>query len=385
MGTSIGAGILALPIATASLGFVGSLGLLLVTWFVMTMGALLILEANLWLNERSHLISMAGATIGVVGQLVAWVAYLLLLYTLLCAYIAGGADLFHHLLATLGGVAIPDTAATLSFVLVLGAIVYCGIHVVDYANRLLMFVKLGAYVVLVTLLTPLISTQALFFSHFDHHMDFMTAIFVTIGSFGFATLIPSLRIYFSGDVNKLKKVIIIGSLLPLLCYVIWDIVIMGVLSFTGEYGLLNLSHSAHATSDLVYALDHTVHYASFVFIVKLFTSICMVTSFLGVALCLADFLADGLQMEKVGWHKLFIHVVTFAPPVLIVLFFPDIFIRAFAYAGVVSVVLLVLLPAWMVWSGRYRRHLAKGYRVFGGKGLLSSLIALSFVLILYFI
>src|SRR5258708_36317236 len=98
VGTSIGAGMLALPIATAQLGFIGSLILLFGCWFVMTAGAFLILEVNLWMPQNSNLISMAKATIGPLGQFISWVIYLLLLYSLLCAYIAGGSDLFHNLL-----------------------------------------------------------------------------------------------------------------------------------------------------------------------------------------------------------------------------------------------------------------------------------------------
>src|SRR3990167_3617578 len=98
VGTSIGAGMLALPIATAQLGFMGSLILLFACWFIMTAGAFTILEVNLWLPQNSNLISMARATIGPWGQIIAWVTYLLLLYSLLCAYIAGGSDLFHDLL-----------------------------------------------------------------------------------------------------------------------------------------------------------------------------------------------------------------------------------------------------------------------------------------------
>ena len=86
MGTSIGAGILALPISEASLGFFGASALLLLAWCVMTLGAFLILEVNLWLDDRSHLISMAKKTLGPLGELAAWGSYLFLLYSLLSAY-----------------------------------------------------------------------------------------------------------------------------------------------------------------------------------------------------------------------------------------------------------------------------------------------------------
>src|SRR3990167_7556773 len=106
VGTTIGAGILALPVATAELGFWGSLVLLIGCWTVMTTCAFLFLEVNLWLPPNTNLISMAGATLGRGGQVIAWLAYLLLLYSILSAYIAGGGDLFHYLLIT-SGIALP--------------------------------------------------------------------------------------------------------------------------------------------------------------------------------------------------------------------------------------------------------------------------------------
>src|SRR5579872_3346282 len=100
VGTTIGAGILALPVATAELGFWGSIVLLTGCWAMMTACAFLFLEVNLWLPPNSNLISMAGATLGKGGQAVVWTVYLLLLYSILSAYVAGGGDLFHYLLST---------------------------------------------------------------------------------------------------------------------------------------------------------------------------------------------------------------------------------------------------------------------------------------------
>jgi len=75
VGTSIGAGMLALPIATAQLGFFGSLILLFVCWFIMTAGAFLILEVNLWMPLNSNLNTMAKTTIGPLGQIISWLSF----------------------------------------------------------------------------------------------------------------------------------------------------------------------------------------------------------------------------------------------------------------------------------------------------------------------
>jgi tyrosine-specific transport protein len=109
----------------------------------------------------------------------------------------------------------------------------------------------------------------------------------------------------------------------------------------------------------------------------------VITSFLGVSVCLTDFLADGLRLEKKGKNNLLVYGLTFVPPLVIVLFLPNIFVQALTYAGIYCVVLLILLPAWMVWAGRYHRHIAGEYAVWGGKLLLALLIVFSVLVTLY--
>lgn len=379
IGTSIGAGMLALPIATAELGFLGSLILLFVCWAVMTAGAFLILEVALWLPQNSNLISMAKATLGPTGQIVAWISFLLLLYFLLCAYIAGGSDLFHHLLSA-KHIVIANGVAAIIFTLILGSVVYLGIRSVDYVNRGLMFVKLLSYLLLIILFFPEISATNLAAGNMKY-LSSSTAIMVTITSFGYATIVPSLRVYFASDLHKLKKAILIGSLIPLVCYIAWDAAIMGIIPLEGEHGLRAILTSHRSTSDFVNTLSLRLANSSITFLAKIFTSICVLTSFLGVSLCLADFLADGFKLEKTGMSNLFIHLTVFLPPLIVVIFFPNIFIKGLEYAGILCLILLILLPAWMAWQGRYRHHFTNGFRVPGGKLLLAVMIVFSLLMI----
>lgn len=379
VGTSIGAGMLALPIATAQLGFVGSLILLFACWFVMTAGAFLLLEVNLWMPQNSNLITMARQTIGPVGQIISWINYLLLLYSLLCAYIAGGSDLFHNLFLTTT-VNIPASLSAIVFVAIFGTIVFFGIKTVDYTNRGLMVIKFTAYFLLVLCLSPLISTTKLLDGNLNN-ITSATAVMVTITSFGYAAIVPSLRIYFQGDVVKLKKAILIGSLIPLICYIAWDMVIMGVIPLQGEHGLVSILNSDNSTSDLVNTLSAQAGSHSVTFFTKLFTSICVLTSFLGVGVCLVDFLADGLRRERKGMNNVFITLLAFVPPLIIVLFFPGIFVKALKYAGIYCVVLLILLPAWMAYQGRYKQQYASRFQLIGGKPLLLCLIGFSLIMI----
>lgn len=377
IGTSIGGGMLALPIATSQAGFIHSSILLLICWSIMTASAFLILEVNLWLPNDSNMISMAKVTLGKGGQAVAWITYLLLLYSLLAAYISGGGDFLRTLLTSFH-ITLPSWLSTLVFALLLGYVVCQGIRSVDMVNRSLMFIKLGALAILLALISPNVSMTHLAGGQF-HYLT--ASVTVAITSFGFATIVPSLRTYFQDDIKKLHIAILVGSLVPLICYILWDIAIMGVIPRDGESGLVSMLHSGRSTSEFVHALSYLLQRDTITAFAKVFTSVCLATSFLGVALSLSDFLSDGFGLRKEGKNNIIIYGATFVPPLLIVLFYPGAFIGALSYAGIYCAILLLLLPALMAWSGRYQKNIAQGYRVFGGKGLLILMMAASIFII----
>lgn len=349
IGTSLGAAMLALPVSTAASGFWNSALLLLGCWLVMTLGALAILEVSLCLPDNNNMISMAGATLGRMGQAVAWITYLVLLYALISAYIAGGADVVHYLLKLIG-IDIPMHLDALIFTVVLGYVVYHDVKSVDHVNRLIMSVKFIALILLFACIMPHVNLSNLQIGHYRY---VFSAITVAITSFGYATIIPTLRTYFKGNVKQLKQVILAGSIIPLLCYLTWGFIILGTLS---HQELLRIGGSNTPASGLTQAIVHHAQMPVVTVIVRLFTSVCMFTSFLGVSLCLTDFWADGLRLPKQGVHHFSIMALTFVPPLAMVLFKPDLFLLGLSYAGICCMILLVLLPVLMVWSGRYYKH-----------------------------
>ena len=373
IGTTIGGAMLALPIATAQLGFIYSSLLLACAWFVMTVSAFLILEINLWLPRNNNMISMAKATLGVPGQVIAWVTYLLLLYSLLAAYITGGGDFFQNLLIH-AGLPVTTAIASIAFTFALGFIVYLGIRSIDYVNRVLMFSKLGAYILLVVLIAPVLSPVKLIGGHPSYLLQSAT---LCILSFGFATIVPSLRLYFKDDKKQLLLAILFGSLIPLVCYILWNMIIMGIIPREGQNGLIAMLTSGRSTSEFVEQLNVILHRSIITDVARFFTSICLATAFLGVSLGLTDFLADGFAIEKKGWEHIAILFIAFVPPLFIAIFYPGAFVKALSYAGIYCSILMILLPALMVWRGRYHKQIANGFRVPGGKWLLSLLIIVS--------
>ncbi|MDI1352688.1 MAG: aromatic amino acid transport family protein, partial [bacterium] len=200
VGTSIGGGMLALPVSTAEVGFCNSLFFLVFCWLIMTAGALLVLEVNLRLPPGSNMISMAKSTLGLPGQIIAWITYLFLLYTLLAAYISGGSDVFNSLLEKVH-LNFPTSITAIIFTALFSLIVYKGIRSVDYVNRGLMFGKLGVYILLVAIISPHVSPLGLIGGS---ARAFTGTLMILVTSFGFSSIFPSLRDYFEDDFYTLR-------------------------------------------------------------------------------------------------------------------------------------------------------------------------------------
>lgn len=381
VGTSIGGGMLGLPIVTAQSGFISSTLLLIAIWALMTFCALLIMEVNLWFPPRNNIITMARATLGKPGEWIAWGSYLLLLYALLTAYVSGGTALLHQVFGLIP-VLLPEWIYSFLFVVIFGYIVYLGITPVDYVNRLLMIMKFGSLFALIMMALPYVQINHLMLGHPFYLTSTVTFI---VTSFGFATIVPSLRSYFNDDIKKLRRTILIGSVIPLFCYIFWDFAILGSVPRADNLTLKETSIGGGSATDISQSLSHFLQNGSITSLANLFTVICLLTAFLGVALCLVDFLSDGLKIDKTKKRGWLIYALTFIPPLGMVWFKPAIFIQSFHYAGICAVILIVLLPAWMTFSGRYHKKLRglKHYQVKGGKWPLLTVMALAFVIILF--
>ena len=150
LGTSIGAGMLALPVVCAQQSWVSSTVMLIAAWLMMTLGAFSLLEVNLWFPAGSNLITMAHRTLGEVGRAIVWLLYLALLYCLICAYLSAAGDVITGMMRALK-LPIQQWLGDGLALIILGLVVVMGMRSVDLVNRVLMCAKLSFFVFVVCL------------------------------------------------------------------------------------------------------------------------------------------------------------------------------------------------------------------------------------------
>lgn len=57
-------------------------------------------------------------------------------------------------------------------------------------------------------------------------------------SFGFHGSVPSIVSYMNGDIRKLRRVFVIGSAIPLIAYIFWQLVTLGSIDSSTFIGLM---------------------------------------------------------------------------------------------------------------------------------------------------
>ena len=277
-GLTIGGGMLALPIVTGAGGFFPGLLMLTIYWFFSLMSGLMFLEVNLAFEETVNVVTMARKTLGRLGEIVAWGAYLLLLYALTAAYLAGSG-------AFLKGLLLPRGLEPLLFLLVFGSFVAFKTIAIDWCNRLLMTGLVITYLLLIVFGLPSLDSSLLTRHHFG---AIWAAIPVIVTSFGYQIIIPTLTTYFHRDVRKIKRALILGGLMALGAYVLFNLVMLGELTLP----------TIEEASRQGMAATEAISNPKISTIATVFSFFAITTSFLGVSLSLRDFLADGIKMKS---------------------------------------------------------------------------------------
>lgn len=371
VGTAIGAGILALPMVSAKIGFSDTILLLVAVWALLLLSAFLLLEVNLAFPVRHNSFSsMTYNTLGKPGQIVAWISCLLLLYALTSAYIAGNTSLLTQVFASYTRWQVPAWCSALGFTVIFGGAVFWSTRAVDLFNRGLISLKGVMLLIMLGMLLPHINVAQLVSAPGQQkYIWAVVPIFVT--AFGYHTTLPSLSNYLKGDVKTLKRIIMWGSAIPLVLYTIWLACALGIVPLTGGESFATLAAKDGSVGEFIHLLTSIVNNKWVSFGVNGFSNIAMTTSFLGVTLGLFDFLADGFKRKNTRFGRFQTALLTFIPPLIFALYYPQGFIAALGYAGISFTVLAIILPPLMVYRLRHYTNLTSPYRVPGGNAILA--------------
>ena len=316
--------------------------------------------------KGSNILSMARRFMGIKGQWLAGVMFVFLYYCLMVAYFAAGAPLLGDLFGLPAGM-----GSYLFFGAVFGIIVGIGTKMIDRANIALTVAMVVFFFLLIGAGSQSVSSEKLSFVNWKPLLIAPPFLF---SAFGYHNIIPPLTEYLKRDVKVLRLSIWIGTLIPLVFYVMWQWLVIG--SIPQDV----LQETLVAGLPVTSALQKITGNVTLKAIGAFFALFAIATSTIGVAFSLVDFLGDGLKVARKGLARWGLCFLTFAPPLILTIVDPTIFDKALSVAGGFGEAFLNgFLPVMLVWLGRYKYKLKGLQFISGGKSLLLILLLGSFL------
>ncbi len=336
-GTTIGAGMLALPMTSAQFGFSNSLFLLIGMWLYMMCAAYIMVEISH--GKGKSIAIIVEERFGLFAKNIAAFSLLMLFWSLLSAYISGSSSIVHRDLH------INQSLLAIGYTCIFGLFVATCTKIVDYANRFLFIAKCIAFLTIVIIILPFVTLKNLTDQHTLTSMSLHYMIPIFFASFGFHGSLPSLINYLDGDKKSIYKSIFIGSVIPLLVYGVWQALTLGILGITFE----NTGDVGFFIAQLATKTGHPY----FALLMNVFTFLVITTSFLGVAMGLFDYISEWFSNEnQISTHastltchkRLIVTLLTFSMPLIFSLFYPEGFVFALGFSAIALSILAIILP-----------------------------------------
>jgi len=366
-GTTIGAGILGLPTATASIGFLPSVGGLVLAWVYMVISGLLI--AELCINRIGEtgrlglgLLDLYKSVLGNTGNVVGSSAYFFLHYAMMVAYIAQGG-------ATLNNIAgLPDGAGQVMFAAIMSSGTYLlKSTTIEKINNFLVATLGVSFASILFIGSQSADMSSLTNLQNQHPENVVNAFPIFFLSLVYQNIVPTIVKQLEGDRNKITQAIILGTFVPLAMFIAWNGVILGNIYNAPAEIMEQIMNGALDPIALLQSngLPGSEILGSFV---TLFSQLAVTTSLIGFVYGLNDAITDTFKLPKSNTkrkisvskstpntnYKPLIFSGIFIPPLLLSLYNPDIFYNALEYGGAFGVsTLFLVLPPIMIWKKRY--------------------------------
>ncbi|MEY4923292.1 MAG: hypothetical protein RLY17_2009 [Pseudomonadota bacterium] len=370
-GTAVGAGMFSIPIVTAGVWFSGSVMLLIYTWACMLLSGLMILEANLNYPSGASFHTMVQDLLGNVWSSINGLSITFVLYILTYAYISAGGSIISHTLQNATGIG--QTGAGFIFAILVAFVVWLSTRAVDRLSTILIGGMVITFIMSVGDMFNHVETSVLF-NQTDNNANYLPYALVALPylltSFGYHGNVPGLVKYYHKNSKAVVRSLLYGTLIALVIYVLWQYAIQGniareafkqVIADGGNIGSLlkqmDIVSASQVTSQLLNA----------------FSYMALTSSFLGVSLGLFDYLADFFKFSDDRNGRAKSALVTFVPPTIGALLFPNGFLYAIGFAGLAATVWAVIVPALMARASR-KRFPQAAYRAPGGRFMIGFII-----------
>jgi tyrosine-specific transport protein len=226
IGTIIGAGIFGLPYAFSKIGFIPGAVYLIVLATVLLIANFCYAETILRTKDKLEMAGYVNRYLGKVGKIIISCSLILGNYAALTAYLIGaGGFLFFLLNPILGG---SQIFWSLLFWVLASLLILRGSAALSKAE-LFMTIGLVACVAFISFLAyPHLSMNNILATDISNLKDLFFPYGAALFALGGASALPTMRKVLGDKIKLFKKSVFLGTLIPLIIYIIFCFIILGV-------------------------------------------------------------------------------------------------------------------------------------------------------------
>lgn len=332
IGTIVGAGILGIPYVIAKAGFLYGFFLIIFLGLAYLLQHLFLGEVVLRTKQQHQIPGYAEKYLGKWGKRIITLSMFLGLYGALTAYLIGEGATLHSIFK----IGTPLIYSLIFFVVVF-LIVFKGIKAAGKTELIMICLLFAIVLILGIVCFRQINVEN--FSGFNP-ANFFLPYGVILFAFIGLPAIPELQEVLVEEKKKMKRAIIIGSVIPIVLYVLFSFIIVGVVSLE-NFELLGPNERIATIALSIYAHPFLGTLANILAVLAMFTS------FLTLGIALKEIFEYDFKLSP--WTSLFL---TFSFPLVITLFKLTTFITVLGVTGAVAGGIDGILIVLMYWKAK---------------------------------
>lgn len=333
VGTSIGAGFLALPLLGVNLDIKLLLALSVLFVFIAYRSSMMAVDLNALYKEPASMDKICRGHVGKCVFALTLSSIYLLSFGLLVGYFSCFSDTFSRVCSVNYNMTVWLSAGGLFLILSLDA--------KRFANLNSSFVTVLLTAILAAIVYVGISYPGVEIKTETHWKELPGFLPVLFTSFIMQTLCPRIYNDLAGDRKKISRALILGISIPGIIYMLWVVCVLKNITANDLEFLKRLQLHQISVGQLIEFLCNTSPHPFIGSLLKLLTLLSVITSAIGFALGL-------LQSLYVFLSKPLARFVVCFLPAAINLISPDMFVRMFSFSGAIATVFMIFVPYYLI-------------------------------------
>ncbi len=332
--SSIGAGILGMPITCSLAGFIPSVIIMLLTVLYMNILAKIIIKL-FFVTNSTDLTNIFEKILSKKFSKIGDIIYCFLFISINSAYISKSTELIQIIAENITKYKLDINICYAIIILITTMIINTKNDNFNYTNKILTIFLIGMFIIIIAKYLVLeTKIKNLTYTNLTN-IKYIYPILIT--SFGFHNILPYIKNEFKNE-DKINKIINIGMIITLIIYLTWIFLIMSV---KDEYYKLGTLESYKSDKIITELITKTKNNNIIIALLNIFSFTAIITSIFSIVISMKLYFLTKIK----NINPLILNILILIPPLIIIKINTHIFFTALEISGsILTLIFFGLLP-----------------------------------------